>query len=169
MRSGKGAGCRVSTHGVARQRGVVMLWALMCVALMSIYLMKVGQMWATNIRRANEDELLRRGDAIRSGIQSFVRAESSNAFPRNFEDLLRDPRASFVRRHLRAAYADPMTRGDWQIVKGPNGEFYGVYSASQDVPFKRDEFSDADAGFSLQTSYEEWKFVTYPSNGMVRR
>jgi hypothetical protein len=159
----------VSTRCAARQRGVVMLWALMCVALISIYLMKVGQMWETNIRRANEDELLRRGDAIRNGIQSFVRAESSNAFPRNFDDLLQDPRASFVRRHLRSAYADPITHGDWQIVKGPNGEFYGVYSASQDVPFKRDEFSDADAGFSLQTSYQEWKFVTYPSNGMVRR
>jgi hypothetical protein len=146
-----------------------MLWALMCVALISIYLMKAGQMWETRIRRANEDELLRRGDAIRNGIQSFVRAESNAAFPRRVEDLLQDPRTSFVRRHLRAAYADPVTRGDWQIVKGPNGEFYGVYSSAPGVPLKRDGFSDADAGFALQTSYEEWKFVTYPSNGMVRR
>jgi hypothetical protein len=146
-----------------------MLWALVCVALISIYLMKVGEMWATNITRANEDELLRRGDAIRNAIDSYVRAESNGAFPRSFNDLLHDPRVSYPRRHLRAVYGDPMTHGDWKLVTGPNGELYGVYSEADGAPLKRDGFSDADVSFSLQTSYQEWKFVVYPSNGMVRR
>lgn len=166
---GRGRGHERERGYRRRERGVGMLWALMCVALISIYLMKVGEMWGTNITRANEDELLRRGDAIRAAIDSYVRAESNGAFPRSFDDLLHDPRVSYPRRHLRAVYVDPITHGDWKLVTGPNGELYGVYSDAEGVPLKRDGFSDADVSFSLQTSYQEWKFVVYPSNGMVRR
>ncbi len=136
-----------------------MLWALMSVALIGIYLMKIGELWSTQAQRAKEDELLRRGDAIRAAIEAYVRAGNGAAFPRDLKDLLRDPRDAFVRRYLRQPYADPMTNGDWQIVRGPGGELYGVYSASTEAPFKKDGFSDDDASFATATSYADWKFI----------
>jgi hypothetical protein len=146
-----------------------MLWALTCVALIGIYLMEIGEVWSTQAQRVREDELLRKGDAIRHAIQAFVQADQSGAYPMNFDDLLRDPRAGFVRRFLRDAYKDPMTNADWQVIRGPAGEMYGVYSASTGTPLKKDGFNDDDAGFALQSSYQDWKFTFYPQRGMNRR
>ncbi len=142
-----------------------MLWALMCVALIGIYLMQVGEVWTTQVRRTCEDELLRRGGAI----EQYVKAEKNGEFPKTFDDLLHDPRASFTRRFLRDAYTDPMTGGDWEIVRGQSGELYGVYSKSTEQPLKKDGFPDLYASFALQTSYSEWKFTYYPERSMKRR
>jgi type II secretory pathway pseudopilin PulG len=153
----------------ARQRGFGILWALMCVALIGIYLMEVGTVWTTQVQRTKEDELLRRGDAIRRAIVQYVKADSGGAFPKSFDDLLRDPRSSFVRRYLREAYTDPMTNGEWQLIRGADGELYGVYSSSTQAPLKKDGFPDTYANFALQTSYQDWKFVFYPERSMNRR
>ena len=153
----------------AHQNGVGFLWALLCVALISIYLLEVGTMWSTRSQRLREEELLRNGAAIRSAIEAYVKAETNGAFPKSFTDLLSDPRVSFARRYLREAYPDPMTNGDWQLVQGPQGELYGVYSNAPGEPLKQDDFPDAYASFALQKSYADWKFVYYPSSGMIRR
>ncbi|MDR5830557.1 type II secretion system protein [Caballeronia sp. LP006] len=152
-----------------RQHGFGMLWALMCVALIGIYLMQIGTVWSTQIQRNREFELLKKGDAIRNAIREYVKADPGGAFPKSLDDLLRDSRASFVRRYLRDAYTDPMTNGEWQTVRGPNGELYGVYSSSKQTPLKTDGFSDEDASFALKTSYEDWKFTSYPEMSMNRR
>ncbi|WP_063786753.1 type II secretion system protein [Caballeronia cordobensis] len=152
-----------------RQRGFGMLWALVCVALIGIYLMEVGTVWTTQVKRAKEDELLRRGDAIRRAIVAYVQADQSGAYPKSFDDLLRDPRVSFVRRFLREPYADPMTNGEWLFERGPGGELYGVYSASGDEPLKKDGFPDQYAGFALKPTYQEWKFTNFPERSMSRR
>ena len=132
---------RTTTRGEARahrrrsgERGFGMLWALMCVALIGIYLMQVGEVWTTQVRRTREDELLRRGDAIRGAIEQYVKAEKNGEFPKTFDDLLHDSRALFTRRFLRDAYTDPMTGDDWEIVRGQSGELYGVYSKSTEKP-----------------------------------
>ncbi|WP_144109488.1 type II secretion system protein [Paraburkholderia sp. BCC1886] len=152
-----------------RQKGFSFLLALLCVALMSLYLFKVAEMWSLRTQRLQEQELLRNGDAIRRAIEAYVLAETNGAFPRTFDDLVSDPRTSFARRFLRRAYADPLTQQDWKFIRGPQGELYGVYSGAEGVPLKQDEFPDTYASFALQKSYEEWKFVYYPSGGMMRR
>jgi type II secretory pathway pseudopilin PulG len=141
----------------------------MCVALIGIYLMQIGTVWTTQVQRAREEDLLRKGDAIRRAIEQYVKADSSGAFPKRFEDLLRDPRTSFVRRYLREAYNDPMTNSEWQLIRGSEGELYGVYSSSPQTPLKKDGFPDAYASFALQTSYEDWKFAYYPERSLNRR
>ncbi len=152
-----------------RERGFGIIWALMCVALMGIWLARVGEMWSTLAQRSREEELLRNGHAIHAAIRAYVAADASGAYPRDFSDLLSDPRASFARRFLRAQYRDPMGEADWQVIRGPSGELYGVYSNAPGIPLKQDGFPDEYASFSLQKSYSEWKFVHYPSNSMMRR
>jgi type II secretory pathway pseudopilin PulG len=146
-----------------------MLWALVCVALVGIYLMEVGTVWTTQVQRAKEEELMRKGDAIRRAIVAYVAADKSGTYPKSFDDLLRDPRVSFVRRYLREAYPDPMTNGDWQTERGPGGELYGVYSASAAEPLKKDGFPDEYASFALKPTYQDWKFANYPERSMSRR
>ena len=152
-----------------RQRGFGLLWALVCVAVMGIYLARVGTVWSTQVQRSREAELLRNGDAIRKAIQSYVRADPAGTYPRSFDDLLGDPRVSFARRHLRQAYADPMTQGDWELIRGPQGELYGVYSRAGGEPLKQDDFPPDYQSFALKKSYQEWKFAAYPSGGLMRR
>ncbi|SAK47326.1 hypothetical protein AWB83_00839 [Caballeronia ptereochthonis] len=146
-----------------------MLLALVSVAVIGVYLMQVGIVWSTQAQRGKEEELLRRGDAIRRAIDEYVRADPGGAYPKSFDELLRDPRTSIVRRYLRDAYPDPMTNGPWTLIKGPNGELYGVHSSAAGTPLKHDGFPDDDASFALQTSYEEWKFTRYPDMSMRRR
>ncbi|MDR0182580.1 type II secretion system protein [Lysobacter arvi] len=152
-----------------RQRGFGLLWALVCVAVMGIYLARVGTVWSTQVQRSREAELLRNGDAIRKAIQSYVRADASGTFPRSFDDLLGDPRVSFARRHLRQPYVDPMTGGDWELIRGAQGELYGVYSRAEGEPLKQDDFPPDYQSFVLKKSYQEWKFAVYPGGGMMRR
>ena len=152
-----------------RAHGVGIIGVLVCVALLGIYLASVGQMWTTISQRNKEIALLRKGNAIRRGIESYVRADTSGAYPMEIRDLVRDPRASFVRRHLRDAYSDPMTGGPWQVINGPARELFGVYSNAPGTPLKKDEFPDRYSSFALATTYEEWKFVFFPESGMTRR
>jgi type II secretory pathway pseudopilin PulG len=152
-----------------RQRGFGMLWALVCVALVGIYLMEVGTVWTTQVQRAREEDLLRKGDAIRRAIVAYVKADKSGAYPTSFDDLLHDPRTSFVRRFLRDAYPDPMTNGEWMTERGPGGELYGVYSGSAQEPLKKDGFPDDYASFALKQTYQDWKFTYFPERSMGRR
>ena len=152
-----------------REGGYGIMLALICVAVMGIYLLAVGEVWTTQAQRVKEEELLRKGDAIRRAIESYVKADASGRYPTTFDELLRDPRVSYVRRDLRDAYPDPMTNGPWEVVRGPGGELYGVYSSAQGTPLKVDGFPDRYASFSLQTTYQDWKFTFYPHTGLRRQ
>ncbi len=155
--------------GPASQRGFGILAALLCVALVGIYLMEVGTIWSLQVQRAKEEQLLRHGDAIRAAIRSYAMADGGGVYPTSLEDLLVDPRVPYPRHHLRALYPDPMTGEDWQLIKGAEGEIYGVNSAATGIPLKQYDFSPEDASFAMKSSYQEWKFTHYPSAGRMRR
>ncbi len=90
-------------------------------------------------QRSKEQELLWRGAQIRQAIESYYKtghAGMKASFPGSFDDLIRDPRALGVVRHLRKKYLDPMTGEEWQIIRDSKGRLQGVYSSSEDEPFK---------------------------------
>ena len=87
-------------------------------------------------------------------------------FPRTFQDLLKDPRQAGVRRHLRQLYPDPMTNSpEWGIVKGPDGGIMGVYTKSEEKPYKVTNFKLRDRDFEKAAKYSDWKFVYVPTSG----
>lgn len=153
----------------ASQSGFGILAALLCVALIAIYLMEVGTIWSLEVQRSKEEQLLRHGDAIREAIRSYATADGGGSFPTRLQDLLVDPRVPYPRHHLRALYPDPMTGGEWLLIKGAEGEIYGVNSAASGVPLKQHGFPPQDASFAMKSSYQEWKFSHYPSSGRMRR
>ncbi len=137
---------------------------LILVAILGVTLAATGEMWQTTRQREKEDELLYAGHQFRLAIQHFYQhSPGGPAYPQTLDDLLKDPRTPNTRRYLRRIYPDPITgTTDWGLVKGPNGEIYGVYSKSEAEPLKKANFIYADAPFEGATKYSQWQFVFLP-------
>lgn len=135
---------------------------LLLVATTSTGALALGTMWQTAQRRDQERELLAIGDEFRRAIGSYHRqaAGGRRQYPRRLEDLVLDPRAPDVRRHLRRIYADPITGKDtWGIVRAPDGGIMGVHSLSDAAPLKTASFAPVDRAFEGMTRYSAWQFV----------
>src|SRR5690349_5201167 len=144
--------------------GFTYLTALFLIAIMSAGLAVLGQMWQTASLRDREAELLYIGNQYRLAIQRYY-LSGPQQYPRTFQDLLKDPRAAGVKRHLRQLYPDPMTNSnEWAIVKGPDGGIMGVYSKSEEKPLKVTNFKLRDRDFEKAAKYADWKFVYVPTN-----
>lgn len=110
-------------------------------------------------RRDREEELLFRGQAYVRAIRSYVRGPGgTGSYPMHLEDLVLDPR-SVHRRHLRALYSDPITGGDWVLIRARDGGIAGVVSSSTEEPLKMSNFPIGLEKFEKAMSYSEWVFV----------
>jgi type II secretory pathway pseudopilin PulG len=144
------------------EQGFTYIALLIFIAIMSVGLLATGEVWSTSMRREKEQELLFAGDQIRNAISMYYSHTPAQAgyYPTSLEDLLKDPRYPATRRYLRKIYPDPITNStDWELVKGPNGEIFGVHSISDDMPLKKSNFNFADRGFEGKTKYSDWVFM----------
>lgn len=138
------------------------LAVLLFVAIMGAALAAAGELWHTAQVREKERELLFVGNEYRRAIQLYNLNSPGGArqYPRELADLVKDPRQPAVRRYLRKLYRDPMTgKSEWGLVKNPDGSIAGVYSLSEEAPFKTANFGKGDAGFEGGEKYSDWKFV----------
>jgi type II secretory pathway pseudopilin PulG len=112
-------------------------------------------------RRAAEEELLFVGSQFRQAFRSYYEsAVSVPRYPPNLEALLKDPRATVGKRHLRKVYADPLTgKAEWGLIQAPGGGIMGVYSVAEGVPIKQAGFTKDLSSFENRTSYREWEFA----------
>src|SRR5919106_4445434 len=135
-------------------RGFTYLGVLAIVAIMGVMLAGVGEMWRTYVMREREEELLFVGDQYRRAIELYFKAGKS--YPRELADLLKDPRWPDTRRYLRKLYRDPVTgKTEWGLVPAPDGGIAGVYSLSEDAPFKTAGFRPPYAAFEGKAKYSE--------------
>ena len=150
-----------------RERGFTYLTVLFLVAFMGLGLALAGEVWQTSVAREREVELLYAGNQYRRAIERYY-LSGLNQYPRSFEDLLKDPRKPNTERYLRRLYSDPLTaKGDWGIVKGPDGGIMGVYSLSEDKPIKVAGFPLVNREFEGAAKYSDWKFVYSPQTQQV--
>ena len=149
---------------VGNQRGVTLLTVLVMVVVIGLTLGMAGTSWRALMQREREEELFWRGDQYRRAIESYQQINQGGLqrYPERLEDLLRDPRSLQVKRHLRRLYSDPMTGGDWVLVKDPAGGVKGVRSSSNDEPFKKDNFPEEYDTFVDRGKYSEWEFSYTP-------
>lgn len=146
-----------------RQRGFTLLGLLFLVAGLGVAMAALGTVWHSAAQREKERDLLFVGDQYRRAIESFwsvpLPAGTPRRLPKNFAELLLDPRFPQTVRHLRRLYRDPMTGGaEWGLLKGPDGGIAGVFSLSDGKPFKRASFPSAYARFEEAQSYRDWVF-----------
>jgi len=145
--------------------------AMLFVALMGTALAAAGTLWHTAQMREKEGDLLFIGNEYRRAIQSYYASTPGpvKRYPRELAELLRDSRQPFVRRHLRKLYRDPITgKAEWGLMRSEDGGIAGVYSLSDERPFKTANFNKPDVAFEGKTRYSDWRF-TYPAGLLVSR
>jgi type II secretory pathway pseudopilin PulG len=145
-----------------REGGFTYFVLLAVIAAMGFVLATAGEIWHMALKREKEQELLFVGDQFRRAFNLYNQHTPGNArrFPLSLDELLKDPRYPGVKRYLRKIYADPVTGGSrWGLIKGPNGEIFGVHSLSEEEPVKKSGFSLVDAKFEGRAKYSEWVFM----------
>lgn len=150
-------------HG---ERGFTLIGLLFLVAGLGVAMSVLGTVWHTAAQREKEKELLFIGEEYRHAIADFWRASPSGQprLPKEFAELLLDPRFPNTVRHLRRLYADPMTGGkDWGVVKDEAGGITGVYSLSERKPLKQAGFPLGQAAFEQAETYKQWLFLFQPA------
>lgn len=151
-------------RGGRRAGGFTYLFVLFLVALLGVGLAAAGEAWQSQRLRAAEAELLWTGDQYRRAINAYYRNAAGcgaerNRYPRELASLVKDPRCPATVRHLRKLYPDPVTDGEWELVRAPDGGIAGVRSPSTQRPFKVADFRVQDRDFENKKSYREWVFV----------
>ncbi|MGE5492953.1 MAG: type II secretion system protein [Actinomycetota bacterium] len=144
-----------------REAGFSYLGVLFLVVILGLGLAGAAQSWSVASQRLRERELLWVGTQYARALQSYYAASPGlRQYPRRLEDLVEDTRFPVTRRHLRRLYPDPVTRNTrWGLVTTPDGRIAGVYSLSQEAPWKRAGFPLRWENFSGRGKYSDWKFV----------
>lgn len=145
------------------QRGASLLMVLVLLLIVGLAAGIAGSTWQTIVQRSHEAELFWRGDQYRNAIRSYYeQGGRAGQFPARLEDLLKDPRSLATKKHIRQLYPDPMTGGDWELIKDPGGRIMGVRSSSSLVPFQQEGFPDEYLSFAGAGSYSGWEFIWRP-------
>lgn len=173
---------RTGNSFCVNETGFTYLGLLFAVALMGISLAAVGVLWSTESQREKERELVFVGEQFRHAIAAYYEGSPGlvKRYPLHLEDLLRDNRFLGVKRHLRRIYADPMTgKGDWVIVRAPDGGVMGVHSSSRGLAINQNDLClsmPEKSSISLPASergdgcrYFEWVFSYEPFSQSVKR
>lgn len=145
--------------------GFTYIALLVLIIIMGVVLASTGEVWHLAVQREKEQELLFVGDQFRRAIKQYAMhsQSASRRYPMSLDDLLKDERYPNTQRYLRKIYIDPITgSSEWGLLKGVNGEIFGVYSLSQDEPLKKHSFSLADASFDGKIKYSDWVFIGLP-------
>lgn len=155
---------RTSTAGKRpnNQKGYTYVLALAAVLIVAIFAEAASVLTSRTAQAGRETELIFRGLAYQKAIKSYY--QSGGTFPRNLEDLLKDPRSP-NRRHMRALYPDPMAKEgqEWLLIHSAGGGIAGVASKSKQEPFKKANFPKGLEKFENAATYSEWIFEYIPS------
>ncbi|MES2741055.1 MAG: type II secretion system protein [Pseudomonadota bacterium] len=150
-------------QGRRRAAGFTYLSLIIVVSIIALVAAAGLKMGALLQRRAAEQELLEIGAEFSAALKSYATATPPGQpqQPPQLQDLLKDPRAPNIRRHLRKLYADPMTgKAEWGVmyVAGDVG-VVGVYSLSQAQPIKLSNFDARFPNFDDKEHLSDWKFT----------
>lgn len=153
----------------SNEYGFTYVALLILIAVMSVALAATGELWQMTMKRERELELLFVGNQFRLALTSYYKnSAGSGRYPMTLDDLLKDPRFPETRRHLRKIFPDPMSHTvNWGLLKGANGEIFGVYSRSEEEPAKKSNFNMDDRDFEGKHKYSEWVFMIPARNIMA--
>jgi type II secretory pathway pseudopilin PulG len=154
-------GCHSCRLG--KQQGFTYIGVLVIMAVMLAVMGAASEIWHTVMQREKEQELLFIGHQFRSAIGKYY-VTSGNKFPPTIESLLESTDATGKKvRFLRKLYRDPITNdAKWGLILGVDSKVTGIYSLSEDQPYKVTGFLDADVKFEGVEKYSDWKFVYIP-------
>jgi len=145
------------------QLGFAYLSLMILLAILGLVAASTIKLGSVLQRSCAEQELLLIGTAFSEALQSYADATppGQSTIPLVLHDLLRDPRFSSPKRHLRKIYVDPITGSDtWGIVyAGDNAGVIAIYSLSNARPVKVSNFPQRFASFAGAAKLSDWKFT----------
>jgi len=150
---------------INQSAGFILIGMLVLMIVTGYALAEVSTKWSDAVKREREQELLKVGDTIRKAIGSYYNQTPGviKQFPPNLEALLYDDRFPVPKRYLRRLYMDPITqREGWGILEAPSGGIMGVYSLSEQAPYKRKSFRPIYKSFENSKFYGNWFFAYVP-------
>lgn len=156
---------QITNRECAQQTGGIYLLTLFVVALVGLTVAGASAVWSTQRQREREAELLAIGSEFERAIQSYYESSPGviKSYPPQLEELLKDNRFLYPKRHMRQIYVDPMTgERDWKLVPAPQGGVMGVASYSDKKPIKTKRFDDRHIQFVGKEKYSEWQFIHQP-------
>jgi type II secretory pathway pseudopilin PulG len=162
MRVSESSRTKMIRDEMVRQNGFSLLAVLFAVAIFGVLSSAAIQTSFILTKQEKETELLFIGGQFQNALKSYAAATPTGTarYPKNLEDLLKDPRFPGIRRHLRKIYIDPVTRNsDWILIKNPSSnEIIGISSSSKDRSLKIANFPDRFPELAGKTTYFEWIF-----------
>jgi type II secretory pathway pseudopilin PulG len=132
---------------------------MLAIVLMGLVLSVAARQWKMAVQREQEIDLLVKGIEIQNALAAYSvavkagRVTQEEYYPATLVELTRPPRPL-----LRKAYPDPMTGGDWELLRSPGGGIMGVRSRSKAFAIKRSDFPQAVRHFEGLSRYNEWVF-----------
>lgn len=146
----------------SREGGFTYVWVLAMVAMIGVGLAAMGTLYSEQARREREQDLIRIGSLYAQAIASYYRMSpgSEKRFPPSIDALLLDTRFVGNVRHLRKAYADPVSPWHaWGLVKGTDGTLRGVFSTNEAAPLRREPLDLGITVLPVASHYRDWPFV----------
>jgi type II secretory pathway pseudopilin PulG len=142
-------------------RGYTLIGLLFLMAVLGLLLAAAGSTWQAAREREKEAELLFIGNQYRQALLDYYQL-GAKVYPKKLQDLIADPRFPNTVRHLRRLWPDPVSGGDWVLVRDEAGGIKGVHSVSDQPPRKIAGFTKENASFEGATKYSDWVFETKP-------
>lgn len=152
------------------QEGFSYVVVMFLVAVSAVVAVRALENTVVSERRNKEAELLWRGMAYRKAIEQYYQNSpgAAKGYPAELANLLYDKRLVRPTRPLRKLYRDPMTEGDWAVLRDESGAAIGVYSTSQARPIKRAGFPPELQHFTNAQHYSDWKFFFKPKQSTAQ-
>ncbi len=146
-----------------KERGFTYIGVLIVMAVMLTAMGAASEVWHVVMQQEKEQELLFVGHQFRTAIAKYY-LQSGNKYPPTLEALVESDDPSGKKVHfLRKLYMDPITgNNQWGLIVGKGAGLAGIYSLSEDKPYKTAGFSDADRNLEGAEKYSDWKFVYIP-------
>lgn len=141
------------------EQGVTYLTLLLVVVLLGLTLTLAARQWTLLVQRELEAELLAKGIEIQQALMLYSatmkagRVVPGEVYPQSLAELTRPPKP-----FLRKVYGDPLSHGDWELVRAPTGGVMGVRSPSTAAPIRRHGFPLVVRHFDGLPRYRDWVF-----------
>jgi len=139
--------------------GITYLFLMFSIVLIGIATTAAAKQWKTMVQRELEADLLTKGIEIQNALTFYSnkmkagRVVPGEVYPQSLAELTRLPNP-----YLRKVYSDPLTHGEWEYLRAPNGGIMGVRSKSRAEPIRKHEFPLAVRHFDGKKSYYDWVF-----------
>lgn len=156
---------RLGSRPVTARRsaqGFTFVWALAAVAILSIGLAQVGPLWADEVKRDREAELIRIGTLYAQALDNYRKRSPGTLkrYPETLDALLEDARFLGTKRWMRKLYTDPMRPGQpWGVIRDDDGRISGVFSTSTDTPLRQETLDLTVTVLAPARQYRDWRFT----------